>query len=127
MLTILVLIALLAVLGIVIHRGAATPLKPPVFRVDSEDQGMSCFVARTPEGLEVFVPSGTKIIRDVTVSANESFQTTFNELGPGVLRIPRSSLKDHTGTPMPSDARITNVSISFQRAGQNDMLVFSWR
>jgi hypothetical protein len=121
---ILVAITILALLGITLHLRRAGPGRPLTYDVELEDQKL--LMARSPTGLEVFVPTGKPRRSNVMIVVDRRFRTQVSNLGPGITQVPRSSFKGEHGEPMPDDYVITNATVSF---GENPeyTISFHWR
>jgi hypothetical protein len=121
---ILIGIVLLAVLAAVFYHRAGEAEGKRTFHADADQQDI--VVAPTPDGLEVFVPSGRTVRRDVTVVVNRRYKTTLSELAPGIRSVSWSVLKDEDGTPMPTASVITNAMVSYESEGVQEVHSFVW-
>jgi hypothetical protein len=70
------------------------------------------YAARTPDGLEFFVPSGRPACASVTVIVNDVYITKI-DLNVGVTSIGRGDLIAAGSIPMPTSEEIRAVKIEF--------------
>lgn len=83
------------------------------FRVEYQDyEEQELHLARTPDGLEAFVPTGRPSRSKAQIVVNQGYAATI-DLPVGVTRIPRSILKNASGQSLPPDERIISVGVSF--------------
>ena len=119
---ILISIALLAIIGWVLCRrgwqqGNSTPHTANLLL------GSNMWVAPTKPGLEIFVPSDQKVLHNIELVVNDQFRTIIDSIGPGITRIPRSSLIDNDGQEIRATEQIFAASFRYG----TETSVFRWR
>ena len=91
------------------------------FELDYESQELH--LARTPFGLEAYIPAGRPARKDAEIIANGRFACHI-DLQVGVTQLPRHLFKGSGKTSLPDDEKILFATISFP--GDNTSLPFQF-